>query len=243
MNKDITLDSQILKSLYENNRQYVMPFVMLFVSLILIFVTILPQFNDLLSTLSQRADETAKLQILKNNLIFLTNTDETTLNSELETSLKALPQTKDFESVLTSISLAASEAGVGLGNFEFKVGNISKTESGNEQLPSLAVTIIINDGVGGAARFMTNLATLLPISEVKSVDINGSYTNLNLAFYYKNLPSIKAAPGVKLVPLSSKQTQLLKEISSWDSGASPFLAVPELESPTALPASDSSVPF
>ncbi len=243
MNKDITLDSQTLKSLYGNNKQYVMPFVMFFVSLILIFVTILPQFNDLLSTLSQREDETAKLQILKNNLIFLTNTDETTLNFELETSLKALPQTKDFESVLKSISLAASKAGVGLGNFEFKVGNILKTESGNDQLPSLAVKIIINDGVGGAARFMTNLATLLPISEVKSVDINGNYTNLNLVFYYKNLPSIKVAPDVKLVPLSSKQTQLLKEISSWDSGSTPFLAVPELESPTASPASNSSVPF
>lgn len=232
MNKDITLDSQTLKILWGSNKQYFAPFLMIFVSVILLFVTILPQFNNLLTTLTQRSDAQQKLQILNNNLVILTNADEDTLNSQLNTTLKALPQNKDFESVLTTISLAASKAGVGLGNFEFKVGDLSKSLSGNEQLPSLTINILVNDGADGASRFMTSLATTLPVSEIKSVDVNGKYSNVTIAFYYKNISTAKALPDARLVPLSVKQMQLLEELSTWDSSGSLVSPVPSSSSAT-----------
>ncbi len=235
MNDALTWEG--LKFLYKSHRQYTTPILMIFVSMILVFVALLPLFNDLLNTLSQRDEATRKLQVLKNNLEILSAADEGSLDMDLAVTFKALPQEKDFESVLNTLSAAASKAGVLLGNFEFRVGDLSKAQGSKDQLPSLAITLLINDGVVGAARFMSELATTLPISDVKSVDINGDFTNITMLFYYKSIGSANTPPEAPIAKPTAQKTELLEKLLAWDIGSvvAPALPVSSASESAASP--------
>lgn len=242
MNKN--LDTQTLKDLYAAYKQFSVPIFMIIVSFFLIFFALIPQFQDLITTFSRRSEAAQKLQILENNLNLLKNTDQADLDSNLAVVLRALPAEKDFESVLTTISSVGNISGVSMGNFEFRVGDLAGTSSGNDAFPSLGITLIINDGVAGASRFMTNLAESLPLSEVKKIDINTDSTTLFLVFYYKSLSNVKTSSDVKMVPVSAKQSELLKQLLSWDDsrGLAPSISPPDLNSSTGT-ASGSTAPF
>lgn len=232
MNKD--LNSELFKSVYSKIKPYTMSVIMVMVSVILIFVAIIPQLGDLFSTISQRNEALAKLQIVKNNFSILKNADSSILDSQLNIVLKALPQNKDFESVLNIISKSAASSGVTLGSYEFKVGDLSKTDKTETgQFPNLSVSIIINDGAIGASRFMTQLASSLPLSEVKNIDVNGNFSNLTLLFYYKSLPSLKFPADVAIPILNIKQKQTLDQLSKWDRSSGVSIPAVSLSSPAA----------
>ncbi|MEX2013277.1 MAG: hypothetical protein WD967_02635 [Candidatus Levyibacteriota bacterium] len=233
MNKNV--DIQMLKALYAAHKQYSVPAFIMLVSFFLIFFALIPQFQDLLITFSQRDEAAQKLQILKDNLNLLRTTDEVDLDSRLALSLRALSSEKDFESVLTTISSVANRSGVSVGNFEFKVGDLSGSTSGSDPLPSLGITLILNDGVNGASRFMANLAESLPLSEVKKVDVNTDFTTLSLVFYYKSLPITKIPLDARIPPISVKQSELLDKLLSWDNNVTlaPSVFPPDLTSPVA----------
>lgn len=210
------LDLKVFKELYTAYKQYSVPVLMMLASALLIFFALIPQFQDLLATLGRRGQEQEKLQVLKNNLNLLSATNEKDLDAKLSTALKALPVDKDFESVLTNISSVVNRSGVSLGSFEFRVGDLESKALGNDLLPSLALTLALNDGVSGVSRFMTNLAESLPVSEVKKVDVNINFATISVAFYYKSLASVSIQPDLKIIPLSVKQTELLSKLSSWN---------------------------
>ncbi len=238
MKKNITFDLQTFSAFYSTHKKYLTPILMIVVSIILVFAALIPQLNDLFTTLSRRSEEMRKLQIEKNNLTILNNINEDNLNAQLVTSLRALPSTKDFESVLTTISVAAGKSAVSLGNFEFKVGDLSKSVAGSGEFPSLGITLIVNDGAQGTNRFLTSLAQSLPLSEVKSIDINGNYSTLAIAFYYKSSPVIKNTPDSPIVPVSAKQTETLNQLTSWSNGnllpsPSSLIAPPKTSSSSA----------
>lgn len=215
MNKEV--NSELFQSFYLMLRPYFMAVLMIFVSTMLVLVAIIPQVSDLFSTISQRNDAVEKLAITKKNLLILQNTDEFALESQLNIALKAVPQIKDFEGILNTISRSASKAGVNLGSYEFRVGDLSNLDSKNNQYPSLSVSLVVNDGALGASRFLTEMAKALPLSEVKTVEINGNYTNIAVLFYYKSLPTLKISNDIAIPVLSAKQKQTLSQIESWDS--------------------------
>ncbi|MEX2007559.1 MAG: hypothetical protein WD992_02185 [Candidatus Levyibacteriota bacterium] len=242
MNKNV--DIETLKAIYNAHRAYVIPALMIIASVFLVFFALIPQIQDLLTTLSERSIEQQKLQTLKSNLNLLTTTDEVDLDSKLGVALRALPQDKDFESILTTISSVADRAGIGLGNFEFRVGDIAGSAPEDNLLPSLGVTLVVSGGASGASRFMTDLAESLPISEVKKIDINVDFATILVAFYYKSLSSANISVDTRLTPLSAKQTELLDQLSSWNREESfiPAVIPVDLTVPAGTPSS-STLPF
>lgn len=214
MNKDI--NSQLFQSMYESVKPYFISILMITVSVVLIFIAIIPQFGSLLQTISQRNEAEVKLGIVKNNLTILKNTNDSVLTSQVGIALKALPSSKDFESVLNTISNSAASSGVSLSSYEFRVGDLSKLESASGQFPSLSVSVVLNDGAVGSSRFLTKLASSLPLSEVKSIDVNGSFSNITMLFYYKSLPSLKVNHDLPIKVLSAKQKQTLDQLTQWD---------------------------
>ncbi len=235
MNNNV--DLQTFKALYSANKQYFVPIFMIMVSFFLIFFALIPQFQDLMTTLSQRGVAQQELQTLENNLNILNATDEADVDTKLATVFRALPPAKDFESVLTTISSVGASSGVPIGNFEFRVGDITGVASGSDAFPSLSLTLILSDGADGASRFMASLAESLPLSEVKKVDVNSNSTTLSIEFYYRSLSSAKISSDSKIVPISGKQSELLDKLMSWDSKIN-FDIISEVGTP-----SSSTTPF
>lgn len=201
----------------------------------------MPQFSDLSTTLNSRKEATQRLQVLRNNLTLLSNINDISLDANIAIAIKALPKDKDFEAVLNSLSLAANKSGVTLGNFEFKVGDLSTLSSSGSQLPNLSITIIVNSGARGSAAFLRNLSSSLPLSEIKKVDINGNYTTVDVVFYYKSLPSIVASKDSPIIPISSKQSDILNQLSSWDQPGMQVIVAPPVEASSS--ATSSASPF
>ncbi len=243
MNKDVSISIKTFKDLYISYKPYITPSVMVLISFLLIIFAIFPQFQDFTTTLSQRENATLQLQTLSKNLVILRSIDEPTLNSNLAVSLKALPSNKDFESILTTISSVANKSGVALGNFQFKVGDLSKADVITGQFPSLSVNVVINSAPSGTINFLTNMAQSLPVSEIKSIDLNASSANIFLNFYYKSAGGAKVSPDALIIPISSKQQELLNQLSSWDGGLSSaplIVPVESLTSPTSTPSSSAA---
>jgi hypothetical protein len=168
------------------------------------------------------------------------NINDASLDANTSIVLKALPKDKDFEAILNSLSSAAGKSGVTLGNFEFKVGDLSTPSSLDSQLPNLSMTILINDGARGAFSFLKNLSSSLPLSEIKKVDTNGNYTTVNAIFYYRSLSSTVASGDFPIIPISSKQLDTLSQLSSWDQSSLPNITT---SSSNASPSASVASPF
>lgn len=243
MNKKFSLDIETLRAVFNNNRQYIIFISIILIAIVLFFKALMPQFSDLSTTLNSRKDALQKLQVLRNNLILLSNINDISLDANLAIAIKALPKDKDFEAVLNSLSSAANKSGVTLGNFEFKVGDLSSLSSTGSQLPSLSMTILVNSGVRGAAAFLRNLSSSLPLCEIKKVDINGNYTTVDVVFYYKSLPSMIVPKDSIIIPLSSKQLDIVNQLSSWDQPSMQFINAPSASAGALPVATSSASPF
>ncbi len=121
MSSKISLDRLTLERLYKKHKDYLIPIVTIIVCFILLLQVTIPQIGFLSAKQEEVSVEKAKLKILNNNLNILSNLNDSTLNSQFALATAALPVEKNFAGILNTINLAASKAGVFLGDFEFQV--------------------------------------------------------------------------------------------------------------------------
>src|SRR3989344_3104909 len=116
MNEKINADLKSLKFIFERNRSYILPSIIILVCIALFLRFVIPQFGILFAAQEEAKQASLKLQTLKENLNVLTNTDEKSLDVQLKILNLALPLNKDFSAILNSIYLASQKAGVNLGS-------------------------------------------------------------------------------------------------------------------------------
>ena len=171
MNEKINVDVRSLKIIFERNKYYIVPVAIILICIILFFQLIIPQFKTLFA-LGENAKKMAlELQVLKNNLNVLMNTNEKVLDSQLKILISALPSDKDFDSMLSVIYSVSQKTGVSLGNFSLKIGNLSESEAANSS-PTIKVTVPINSNAESATSFIQELISLAPLSEIESIKMN-----------------------------------------------------------------------
>lgn len=231
MNRKINLDIAIIKILYGRYREHLPYIGVIIVCLLLFIVIIVPQVKNFNNARKEKQERLTKLKVLKNNLNVLASLDEGTLDLQLQTLVLALPVEKDFAGILNALSVAAVRAGVALGDFEFKVGSLSKTQATSAKFPSLELTLNIGGGARGAVKFISELYKTLPLAQVTNINVSAGFSTITTAFYYKPLPSVRFNDQVPLRKISSENLTLINKISSWKT--------PTVE----LSASPSATPF
>lgn len=235
MNIKISLDKLTLQEFYNKNKDYLIPIVTIIVCFFLLVLVTIPQIGFLSGRQREISLEKIKLATLNNNLNILSNLDDSTLNSQFELAVSALPIEKDFESVLNAINLAASKTGIFLGDFEFQVGDLSKISPG-KIAPSLQLTLLINGGVSGAVSFVNELYRSLPLSEVSNIQVSNKNSTVLINFYYKPFAGV-SDNTLPLSKISKPQSDTLKEISSWNNSQPLQQIVPSVASKSATPSS------
>lgn len=235
MNKKTNIDINTVKLLYHNNRNYILPIVVILVSLFLFIKFIIPQMVALSETQELIKTENEKLEILRNNLNLLSNANEQTLDSQLAVTTEALPTNKDFAGILNAVSLAANRTGVFLGDFEFQVGDVSKDNPQIPLSPSLELVLTVRGGVKPTLNFINELYRSVPVSEVLTLEINDTVALLTTSFYYKTYPKTGFSYNVPLKPLSKRSLDTINEISSWNNPSN-------FEGPVTINASPSATP-
>ncbi|MCL6096446.1 MAG: hypothetical protein M1444_02055 [Patescibacteria group bacterium] len=233
MKKKVNIDSTTFWFLYGRYREYLLPIGVIFACILLFFLLIIPQFQNFLDTQEQAKVEANKLLVLRSNLNLLTNMDESQTDSQLQIASTTLPPNKDFSGILDGISAAANKAGVFLGDYEFQVGDISKPSLSIQSFPFLQLTLTINGGVNGVTKFMTELYKTVPLSEVTSVKVTNTNSEITAIFYYRPFPPLGFNNSAPISPVSSQGLSTINTLSLWNNAVKvnqPVLQAPQASS-------------
>lgn len=215
MNK-ISIDKYTFLFLYRKYKDYIVPIVTLIVAFLLLLEITIPTLNNLSTREQELKFEKDKLTTLQNNLQILTQLNNQTLNDQLAIVTSALPSEKNFAEILNAVSISANKSGVFLGDYEFQVGDLSKTIIPQKGFPSLPLSLIINGNANSAAKFISELYRSFPISEVTDIELNGNRATLGTVFYYKPFNQTKPDETIVLSGLSAADLKIIRDMSSWN---------------------------
>lgn len=222
-------DQSTLQILYLKHRKYFLPIGVIFCSLMLFLFVIIPQIQSFFNYRDQEQIIKEKISVLEKNISFLSQFNDSDLDSKLQTISLALPLEKDFILVMQAISKAASKAGVGLGDFSFEIGQISgdltsvsstesnaliQTAATDTTRPAVKLTLTVNGGLSQTKTFVSELKNSLPLSEVSQIEARDNSSTVNVAFFYKPLDRINLDEEKALQPLSQKDVELIDKLSA-----------------------------
>ncbi|HWY79700.1 MAG TPA: hypothetical protein VNW29_05060 [Candidatus Sulfotelmatobacter sp.] len=187
------------------------------VCVVLLFYVIIPEVSNWFSIRQEINATQQRISIIQQNIAFMTNLNRNTLNTQLQTATSALPSSKDFGSILQTVSSDAANAGVSLSNYSFQVGNL---DSSNAQLTDvrykgiseIQITLIITGTFDRIQRFIKALDTSLPLSEITAINGNGANATITLQFFQKAFPNVAFSPSIPLTAVSSSQLSLLQSL-------------------------------
>lgn len=230
MNRKVNTRANLTRYLYDNYKEFFLPFGIFVVSLLIFINFTLPQIKNLLDLDAKIKLQNEKLQVMKDNLNKLSAMDSSTLESQRTISSRALPSDKDFAGVLNAVSQAALKSQVILGDYGFEVGDIKKIES-DVKYPGFKLTLDLVGGPQEMQRFMEELYKTVPISEVIAVKSSPDSSQVTAIFYYKAEPPVKIRNDVPVKMISKEGSIMLSEISTWTNAqAESALIIPPIPS-------------
>ena len=215
MNEKINVDLKSLKFIFERNKPYILPSIIIVACIALFLQFVIPQFKILSLAQEEARLASLKLQILKENLNVLTNTDEKSLDSRLKILNLALPLNKDFGGILNSIYYASQKTGVSLGSFSLQIGELADTKK-SVDFPSISLTIPISANAPAVNSFVEVLSKTVPISEVTVIKIRNVASSIKLSFYYKPLGFSNLKEDMRINPISQKGLRIINRLSSFE---------------------------
>lgn len=202
--------------------------------IILFIIVIIPQIKNLVITIQKASKNQKELEVLKNNVNFFSGLNDSEQDLEVKIVTSSLPSEKDFVSVLRSLSDVSSKSRVSLGDFNFKIGELSTKSAQTTAKPSIALSVIINGDALDASRFLNELAKSLPISEVTDVQTGITQSTLNVRFYYKPFTPIVFNNEVQVRERSKKSREVMALLSSWYNRANLMPVIEESSSSAEL---------
>ncbi len=243
MNKDfdinnfkLTLTQGALKILYHKYKDIIIPLGVIIICIVLFTKVVSVQLQEWFSDQEQIKITRDKIATLNKNLSFITQLNENTINSDLEISVRALPTAKDYAGIISAVTQAAINSGVGLNDYGFAVGDLSTPSAELSVLPNISFSVHITSGLSDAQKFLEALSKTLPLSEVTSVQIEEGASQFNLVYYYRPVSHFDLNYEVPMQNFSVQETSLLNTLHGWSSGISEFqFSVPQQSTSSASP--------
>lgn len=214
MEQKVNVDITALIIIFNKNKSYILPVLIMLISLFLFLQFVPPQFNALIKAREEAKATLAKIAKLKENLNILSNINDAELNSQLQTLSLALPLRKDYVGILDTINLTAKKTKVDVGSFSIRIGDISTSESNADFFPMIRFPVPISTDIVGAYRFVDEISqAAVPLSNVYYVNAGKDSASVGLAFYYMPLGSTSdVSPDATVVPVSQKGLKLIDQL-------------------------------
>lgn len=225
----INTDIQALKIIFNRNKHYIIPIVVILICIGLIIKIIIPQFKTFLEVKEEARIASLRLEKLKKDLNMLESLSEEVLKSQLETTTLALPISKEFGGILNVLYSAAEASGVSIGKFSFQVGDLDKSGENEGKFSTINLSIALENNITPVSNFVNIIAKTVPLSGTSVVKTGEKGSTVGLSFYYKFLPVISSDSPI--VPISREKISLLSKIGNF------------ADNLQTNPASKSGVPF
>lgn len=209
-----------LKIYYPKYKKYLVPAILVLISLFIILAIIFPQFSEIGKLNKSISDKKMEIVDLNNTLNILIPMSEVDTKSDLSLAAKALPSAKDISLMFLALSSSASVADVELAGFSLKVGGVytdaSKAGPTVPGFPTLAMNVVIkSESPSKIINFISQLHERLPLSEVGKFEIVSDVANFDVNFYYKPY-DLTAISTQKVAPMSENEKKLIEQLRSWD---------------------------
>lgn len=219
MNGKINEDIKSLKFILDKNKPFIVPLAIILICIILFAQFVVPQFGALLKASQEGKEAKLRLETLRGNLNILRNINSATLDSQVKILNLALPLAKDFSGILNSIQYVSEKTEAILGNFSFKVGDLSKSEE-SSGFPMIKVSIPINSSVTTVNNFVKTINETVPLSEASLIKIGNVSSVVDLHFYYKPLGVADYSQDAHISPISQKGLILINNLSGFGNTSS-----------------------
>ena len=219
MNEKINADLKSLKFIFDRNKPYVLPIVIILAVLILFWQFVIPQFKILFAAKEEIKQAQIRLQALKENLNVLANTDEKSLDVQLKILNLALPLNKDFSSILNSIYYVSQRTGVNLGSFSLQIGDLLDSKEKDDFL-TINLSIPINANIAAVNSFVEIMSKTVPLSEVTLIKTGNITSTVKVSFYYKPLGPSNYKENTRIIPLTQKGLAIINRLSSFENVSS-----------------------
>ena len=212
MNPNINFsDSTTLRILYVKYKGYILPLIFLILALLILFNFSLPNFYNYQTEKSDFVNAQNTLNTLKQNLNIITNLKTNDLNSYSITVIRALPQSKNFEEILNSISDAESNSGVTLGDYSFQPGNLEKNLSTQNYI-SISLTVL--GDISKTEKFLRALKSELPLNNVLQISVaSKNSSTIDVIFYYDPTTQVAFDPLNPIQELSNSDLKTIRNLS------------------------------
>jgi hypothetical protein len=208
------INKESLQLAYYENKDYLIPFVAIGVSIVLFFIFILPQLVSFPAKKQSVDLENEKLNKIKETEQIIVSQDNDELDSNLKLVTKTLPVTKSFEEILNGISTAAALSGTQIENYQFQNLDVSGTTPSKYLKIDFRVTIL------GDARettpFIKELYKTFPVSEVTGIQSDLGDSTISISLFYKPFPIVEGESRNLLKALTIEQSKVLNEIKNWN---------------------------
>lgn len=215
---------QELKSYLKKYKQDVMPATLLVAAVFLVWIIILPQFNDVMSLRDDIETQIETNEGLRDSQIVLNSLDESQLNEDYELVLKALPTSKSIGSIYESLSTTALESNVTIGSLNLQVGSVYNQEQEDLSrqrtvggVPFLNLVVRVNaNSATDTTHFAELLFETIPLVEIEEISATDSEGRYDVDFFYKPINTSLFQAQTVIQPLSPAMQELLSTIRSWD---------------------------
>jgi len=216
MEKRVTIDINTLKFLYERQKAFIIPVIVIVVCFILLLKFIMPQFQALFTLGREAKKDSSRINVLKNNLNLLSNLSDSTLDSQVQILTVALPTNKDFIGIIDAISYASSVAGVNVAEFQLQIGDLSQAPTDTSAFSSISLNLSVNGSVDDINKFIKALYTTLPLSEVTSIGVGNTSSTVAINFSYKPLPPVTYNDATPIHPIPNSGLTLINKLSNFN---------------------------
>ncbi len=213
---------EMYRKYYAKYKKQIIPILLISLSFFVIFRVILPQVSAISESNQAISEKIREVETLKDTLSALSSLNEADSVSNLQTSLKALPTSKDISIIFSALSSAATSSQSELKDFSLKVGGVygraAKVSSGGVKgVPAVDVIARVSSpNPENLILFSKELRERLPLAEVKRIDSNNDLGTFEIGFYYKVNDLSLISRQDKVLPLSQADLNLITQLKGWD---------------------------
>lgn len=216
MKDKYNIDISTLKIIYKKYKEHIIYIGIILVCILAFVYFTIPKISQIKEVGEERKAEEEKLKVLKNNLSILQNTNDILLESQLQTVLSVLPESKDFEGIFNAISIASGKTGASLSDYELGVGDLSDSATPEKGYPYLQLKLSIRANLAQTISFLKTILETAPLSQVLSISETSGNTSVDMVFYYKPTVPEDIVKSPTLTNLSQSDLELISTISKWN---------------------------
>lgn len=215
---------QQLRNYLKRHKQDVMPATLLVAAIFLVWIIVLPQFNDVMSLRGKIETQTETNEGLESSQNVLEAIDDSQLDEDYELVLRALPTNKSISSIYSSLSTTALESNVTIGSLNLQVGSVysQKQEELSKQrmvggVPFLNMVVRVNgNSATDTTRFAQLLFETIPLVEIEEISVTDIEGRYDVDFFFKPINRSSFQAQTVIQPLSPAMQKLLTTLRSWD---------------------------